>query len=242
MYKGIYVAMTGAQLKYQELDNITQNLANANTTGYKKTSFSTRLYPLLEGIPDKQNAVYPGARAMAVMGQSSVDTSEGNIVETGNTLDFAIEGDGFFAVQGTGGVDYTKNGSFSRNKDGFLVNGSGQQVLDTDNKPLRLSGNTVQVSTDGTVYVDAAAAGKLKVVKLDHATIQHVGNSLFSGTEAGASNADVVQGSIEMSNVNPITEMAGMISALREMDIISKVIKNFDTLAESAVTQIAKVA
>jgi len=68
-----------------------------------------------------------------------------------------------------------------------------------------------------------------------------VGDSLFSGMETGPSNAEVVQGNIESSNVNPIKEMAGMISALRDMDVISKVIKNFDTLAEMTVTQIAKV-
>ncbi|MBF0558737.1 MAG: flagellar hook basal-body protein [Nitrospirae bacterium] len=241
MYKGIYVAMTGAQLKYQELDNVTQNLANANTAGYKKTSFSTRLYPLLEGIADKQKAVYPDARSMTVMGKTSIDTSAGSLMETGNTLDLACVGEGFFAVQAGDNIYYTRNGSFARGKDGYLVDDSGQQVLDTNNKPIRIAGNTVQFSSDGTLYVDGAATDKLKVVNLDRATMQHIGNSLFSGTETGASNAEVVQGSVEMSNVNPIKEMAGMITALRDMDIISKVIKTFDTLAENAVTQIAKV-
>src|SRR5208283_3679780 len=196
MYKGIYIAMTGAQLKYQELDNITQNLANANTTGYKKTSFSTRLYPLLEGIADKQNAVYPDARSMAVIGRSVVDTSAGSVIQTGNTLDMACVGDGFFAVQGTGNIYYTRNGNFSRSKEGYLVDASGQQVLDTDNKPISVAGNTVQIAPDGTVYLDGSVTNKLKVVKLDRATLHQVGNSLFSGTEAGASGADVVQGSI----------------------------------------------
>ncbi|MGD0281736.1 MAG: flagellar hook basal-body protein [Dissulfurispiraceae bacterium] len=241
MYKGIYIAMTGAQLKFQELDNVTQNLANANTTGYKKTSFSSRLYPLLEGVTDNQNVAYPDARSMAYIGQYSIDTSAGSIRETGNPFDLAIAGDGFFAVQGAGNVSYTRNGNFSLRKDGSLVDGSGQQVLNTANKPINITGNGAKIAADGTIYVDGNPTDKLKIVKLKNGSIQHLGNSLYSGVEDGVSSGEVVQGSIEMSNVNPIREMAGMISALRDMDIISKVIKNFDTLAESAVTQIAKV-
>jgi flagellar basal-body rod protein FlgF len=241
MYKGIYIAMTGAQLKYQELDNLTQNLANANTTGYKKVSFSSRLYPLLEGVADKQNTVYPDAKAMAALGAYSTDTSAGNIKETGNPFDLTSTGNGFFAVQGAGKVYYTKNGSFSRTKNGNLVDGSGQKVLDSANQPIRIAADKIQITGDGTIYADGEISAKLKVVKLDPATVQHVGNSLYSGTEAGKPDGEVVQGSIEMSNVNPIKEMAGMISALRDMDIITKVIKNFDTLAQRTVTEIAKV-
>jgi flagellar basal-body rod protein FlgF len=242
MYKGIYVAMTGAQLKYQELDNVIQNLANANTAGYKKTSFSSRLYPLLEGVTDKQNPVYPDANPMATLGRSLVDTSVGSITETGNPFDLASTGNGFFAVQGAGGkIYYTRNGSFSRNKAGYLVDGSAQQVLDINNKPIQITGDKIQISNDGTIYADGNNSGQIKLVKLDPQTVQHVGNSLYSGTEAGTSDGGIIQGSTEMSNVNAIQAMAGMISALRDMDVISKVIKNFDTLAGNTVTQIAKV-
>ncbi|HXW68217.1 MAG TPA: flagellar hook basal-body protein [Dissulfurispiraceae bacterium] len=242
MYKGIYVAMTGAMLRNQELDNVTQNMANANTAGYKRTSFSSRLYPLLEGVTDKQNAVYPGAKAMAYFGQSSIDTSDGVVQPTGNPLDLACRGDGFFAVQGVGNnIYYTRNGSFSRSKDGLLVDGTGQQVLDTANKPIRIIGSQIQVEGDGTIYADGNNSGKIKLVKLDPSTVQHMGNSLFSGTEAGTSGGQILEGAIEMSNVNPIKEMVGIISALREFEVAQKVITNFDTLAEKTVTEIAKV-
>jgi len=242
MYKGIYVAMTGAMLRSQELDNVTQNMANANTAGYKRTSFSSRLYPLLEGVTDKQNTVYPNAKAMAYFGQSSIDTTDGVVQMTGNPLDLACRGDGFFAVQGVGAnIYYTRNGSFSRSKDGILVDGTGQQVLDTANKPIRIIGSQIQVEADGTVYADGNNSGKIKLVKLDPSTVQHMGNSLFSGTEAGTSGGQILEGSIEMSNVNPIREMVGIISALREFEVAQKVITNFDNLAEKTVTEIAKV-
>jgi flagellar hook-basal body protein len=147
MYKGIYIAMTGAVLRSQELDSVANNLANASTVGYKKTSFSSRLYPLLEGISGKdQRAIYPDARAMTYFGTYNIDTSEGSIKATGNPLDLAVKGDGFFAVESKGQTYYTRNGSFSMNKDGFLVTGSGQKVLDTANKPIRIEGENISIA------------------------------------------------------------------------------------------------
>lgn len=239
MYKGIYIAMTGAVLRSQELDSVANNLANVSTAGYKRTSFSCRLYPLLEGTSQNQKSVYPDARAMAYFGKYYIDTSEGNIRTTGNPLDLAIKGEGFFAVEGKGGTYYTRNGSFTINKDGFLVTGDGQMVLDTANKPVRIEGGSVTISPDGGIYVNGNMLARLKIVNLNN--VQHVGNSLFSGDEAGASKVEVIQGSIEMSNVNPIREMVGIIIALRQYETAQKVIKNFDDLSQRAVSEIAKV-
>lgn len=245
MYKGIYIAMTGAVLRSQELDSVANNLANVSTTGYKRTSFSARLYPLLEGISQKrQEAVYPDARAMAYFGAYHIDTSEGTIKTTGNPLDLAVNGEGFFAVESKGNIYYTRNGSFSMNKDGFLVTGSGQRVLDTANKPIRIAGENISIdkiniAPDGNIYVNGNALSKLKLVNLNN--IQHVGNSLFSGNEAGASRGEILQGSIEMSNVNPIQEMVGIINALRQYETAQRVIKNLDDLSQRTVSEIAKV-
>ncbi|MCL5063132.1 MAG: flagellar basal-body rod protein FlgF [Nitrospiraceae bacterium] len=244
MYKGVYIAMTGAVLRSQELDSVANNLANAGTAGYKKTSFSSRLYPLLEGVAQKHNAVYPDARAMAYLGTYHIDTSEGNIKTTGNPLDLAIKGDGFFAVESKGKIYYTRNGSFSMDKGGYLVTGNGQRVMDTANKPIRIEGESIStaninIAPDGNIYVNGNVAGRLKLVNLNN--VQHVGNSLFSGDEAGASKGEILQGSIEMSNVNPIQEMVGIITALRQYETAQKVIKNFDDLSQRAVSEIAKV-
>ncbi|HAK89950.1 MAG: hypothetical protein A2077_07450 [Nitrospirae bacterium GWC2_46_6] len=240
MYKGIYVAMSGAVLRSQELDNVANNLANAATAGYKKTGFSSRFYPMLEGISKAQDSVYPDARAMTHWGEYSIDTSNGNIKTTGNPLDVAVQGDGFFAVENKGKTYYTRNGSFSRNKEGFLTTMIGQKVLDTANKPIRLNGGVgVSIAADGNIYVDGNAAAKLKVAKIDN--VQHVGESLFSGDEAGESKGEVIQGGIEMSNVNPVRELVGIITALRQFDAAQKVIKHFDDLSQRAVSEIAKV-
>jgi flagellar basal-body rod protein FlgG len=245
MYKGIYIAMTGAVLRSQELDSVANNLANVNTTGYKKTSFSSRLYPLLEGISQKrQEAVYPDARAMTYFGAYNIDTSEGSIKTTGNPLDLAVKGEGFFAVESKGKTYYTRNGSFSMDKEGFLVTGSGQRVLDTANKPIRIVGENINIANiniapDGNIYVNGNVLSKIKLVNLNN--IQHVGDSLFSGNEAGASKGEILQGSIEMSNVNPVQEMVGIISALRQYETAQKVIKSFEDLSQRTVSEIAKV-
>ncbi|WP_203471629.1 flagellar basal-body rod protein FlgF [Dissulfurispira thermophila] len=241
----MYIAMTGAVLRSQELDSVANNLANVNTVGYKKTSFSSRLYPLLEGISQKmQDVVYPDARAMTYFGSYNIDTSEGSIKTTGNPLDLAVKGEGFFAIEGKGKTYYTRNGSFSMDKDGYLVTGNGQRVLDTANKPIRIVGENINtaninIAPDGNIYVNGNILSKIKLVNLNN--IEHIGDSLFFGNEVGVSKGEIMQGSIEMSNVNPIQEMVGIITALRQYETAQKVIKNFEDLSQRTVSEIAKV-
>jgi flagellar basal-body rod protein FlgG len=239
MYKGIYIAMTGAVLRSQELDSVANNLANVSTLGYKRTSFSSRLYPLLEGVSQEQKAIYPEARAMAYYGKYHIDTSEGNIKTTGNPLDLAIKGEGFFVVEGKDKTYYTRNGSFSMDKDGFLVTANGLKVMDSDNKPIKINGGSVNVAPNGNIYINGNIVAKLKLINLNN--IEHVGDSNFSGNEAGASKGEIIQGSQEMSNVNPIREMVGIITALRQYETAQKVIKSFEEMSQRAVSEIAKV-
>lgn len=236
MYKGMYVAMSGAVLRSQELDNVANNLANASTVGYKKNTFSSQLYPLTEGGGDY---IYLDARAMSYIGKYNIDTTEGDIKATGNVLDLAVRGNGFFAVENKGQVRYTRNGAFSKDREGNLASGDGSKVLDTAGKPIRIDGKDISIAPDGAIYVDGNNAGKLKVVNISN--IFHIGDSLFSGTETGAADGEVLQGSIEMSNVNPVREMVGIISALREYEAAQKVIQSFDELAQKGVSEIAKV-
>lgn len=242
MYKGMYVAMSGATLRSQELDTIANNLANASTVGYKRESFSSTMYAVRAANAGNTDPLYPDARIMAVhSGSTFMDKSEGNMRTTGNSLDLAIKGDGFFAVQGKspGQVFYTRNGTFRLDKDNFLVTAAGEKVLDTSNNPVKIAGDgAITVFKDGTINIGNVSAGKLKLVKLDNTT--HVGGSLFSGAEAGTAGGEVAQGTIEMSNVNPMIEMVGIINALREYEAAQKVITNFDTLAQRTVTEIAK--
>ena len=242
MYRGIYVAMTGSTLKLMELDNIANNISNVNTNGYKRTSFATRLYPLTEGLAQTQPSVYPDARAMASNGKLIIDQIQGTTQNTGAATDLSISGDGYFVLDVKGTQNFSRNGSFTIDKDGFLVSSEGYKVLGTTDKPINLGKGTKAapvIAADGTVSVEDSPVGQLKIVKIKDA--QHISNSLFSGKSDGPAKGDIKQGTIERSNVNPMQELVAMITAQRSFDSIQRVIKTFDELASRANTEIAKV-
>lgn len=245
MYKGMYIAATGAVMRSNDMDNVANNLANVNTSGYKKTTFSSRYYPILEGIAQAQPTIYPDARAMTYFGTASVDATPGPLQSTGNVFDLAIRGEGYFAVEKGGQTFYTRSGAFSLNKDGVLVTGDGMKVLDRANQPISVdpTEGAVTVASDGNIYLvdietkSNTPIAELKIVKV--ANVKHAGNSLYTGTEEDAIDFEVVQGGIERSNVNPVRELIGMIDAQRQYEMAQKIIQNFDALAQRAVTDIA---
>lgn len=240
MFRGVYVAMTGAVLRSREMDIVTNNLANVNTTGFKRSSFSSRMYPILEGIQDNQKVLYKDSRAMATFTNYKIDTMQGAIKTTNNPLDLAISGEGFFAIEDNKGQRfYTRNGNFTRNKDGYLVTQSGNYVLDRGNQRINIQGNGINISPDGNVYVEQNLVAQLKVSKVEN--IEHVSDSLFNGSEVGFANGQVMQGALEMSNTNPIREMVGIITALKQYETAQKVIQSFDDLTKRTVSDIAKV-
>lgn len=242
MYKGIYTAITGSNLKMMELDNIANNLANVSTNGFKRTSFSSRLYPIMEGLSQVAPATLPDARAMAWTGKSAIDSGQGMLQMTGNPLDNSINGEGFFVVDVKGETNFTRNGSFIIDKDGFLATSGGHKVIGTSDKPIKIgkdAKSSPQISTDGSVTVEGNIVGTLKVVKLTD--VQYLSDSLFTGKSAGAAKAEIKQGSIERSNVNPLRELVTMITAEREFQSIQQVIKSFDQLSQRAISEIARV-
>ncbi|HTZ18882.1 MAG TPA: flagellar hook basal-body protein [Dissulfurispiraceae bacterium] len=243
MYKGMYVAMTGSTLKMMELDNVTNNLANVSTNGFKRTSFSTRLYPITEALPQVNNAACPDARSMAFTGKYSIDPAQGVVQTTGNPLDVAINGEGFFIVDVKGERNFTRNGSFGIDKDGFLTAGNGYKVIGTDDKPIKLGKDlkaAPNIATDGSITVEGNTVGTLKMVKITD--IQNLSEALYAGKVAGSAKGEVKQGSLERSNVNPLRELVVMITAQREFQTIQQMMRSFDQLTSEAVTQIAKVS
>ncbi len=239
MYKGMYVAMAGSLLRSQELDNISNNLANVSTTGYKRMSFSSRFYPLLEGLAAKEDSFFPGARSMATATDVVIDSADGILKTTGNSLDLAIRGEGFFVVLEKGQKYYTRNGSFALDKDGFVVTPRGGKVLDGKDKPIKPGDGPITINGEGTVTVNGTVSGKIKLVKIED--LRYSGDSLFTGRETGPAKGDMVQGSVEMSNVNPIREMVGIINAVRQYEMAQRVMQSFNELTQRTVTEIAKV-
>ncbi|MGB9710029.1 MAG: flagellar basal-body rod protein FlgF [Thermodesulfovibrio sp.] len=239
MYKGIYITMTGMFMREKELEAVSHNLANINTTGYKRQQFASRLYPLLSGRPSELNAIYQDARAQTYFATQYIDTSQGVLKQTQNPFDLAIKGEGFFAVRQGDKIFYTREGSFTRDKENFLITQAGLRVLDENNNPIVIDGTKIEIGKDGSVSVDGNPVGRIKVVKLNN--LRHLGNSLYEGLEAGQANGEILQGWIEGSNVNPMSEMVQMIQAIRNFDLTQRATRNFDELAQRAVNEIARI-
>lgn len=237
MYKGIYIAASGAVLKQAELESISQNIANVNTAGYKKDTLSFKDY-LFQTEP----STAPDGRDMADLSGSKTDLSKGITVSTGNRLDIAVEGNGFIALEGD---RYTRRGDLDKNSEGFLTTHDGIKVLGQDG-PINIPADSVQVDIglDGKVSVMEANStvpteiDTIKVVDFGpDANLTKAGDGLFTANKGTGtpSTSTIKQGYLETSNVNAVKEMVHMIETMREFESYQKAMQAFDN-ATSQVT------
>lgn len=204
--------------RIDQLDAVTNNLANAGSLGYK--SFRIQF----NEIADASQAPGEGDRLLTAV---STDFSRGGIQATGNPLDVAIEGEGFFAVQTASGIAYTRRGSFSVNKKGDLVNDSGEDVLGTSGSKINIADGTVQIGGEGDIFVDGRKVDNLKVVVFsDKTKLERLPGSLFRdpGTAGLTENKkpEIHAEHVETSNVNVVTEMVQMINVQRMIEFYQK--------------------
>ena len=230
MYKGIYIAVSGAILKQTQLEVITQNLANANTTGYKKEGVSFKDYLL----PQEAAGAGSDGRDMTELSSYKTDFSNGTAVKTGNPLNISIEGPGLIALEGG---RYTRRGEFKKDKDGYLTTFDGTKVLG-DSGPISLPDGPVQIDStgkisvisDGNVSEDPVEVDTIKILDFTGSgDVEKVGDGLYTATGAGTPvSAGVRQGYLESSNVDSVKEMVRMIEAMREFESYQKAIQTFD--------------
>jgi flagellar basal-body rod protein FlgF/flagellar basal-body rod protein FlgG len=181
-----------------------------------------------------------------VLSGTQLDTSQGALVRTGNDLDLAMEGPGYFAVQTATGPVYTRGGNFRVSPKGQLITASGDPVLG-DNGPITIVGTPVSISPDGTISANGAISGRLKLVEFAPTVdIQSAGGTYYSapaGTAVSAKNSQVRQGMLESSNVNPVTSVVEMITAEREVETMRRVLTMFSTeLDKTAVQDLPRVS
>jgi flagellar basal-body rod protein FlgF len=163
MNNGIYAASTGLLARTQELDLAANNLANANTTGYRgeHVSFHSQLMTAASNVSTRAVATF------GVLGSPRTDFSQGSLEQTGNPLDLALEGSGFFTVQSPdGGVQYTRNGNFHLTADGELVTAQGLAVLGSQG-PITLPPGEVAIGPSGVISVNGDEAGELRLASFD---------------------------------------------------------------------------
>ena len=232
-FQSLYVLASGLFYQQRKLEVVSNNLANLNTNGFKKVLLTAQALPVKEPEGGKafspspqraeNNFVYP------IMGKQKVDTSGGELKKTGNPLDMAINGDGFFAVKVGGKILYTRDGHFLLDKNGYLVNQSGFPVVDENGNKILIGRSSlaeVRVTRDGVIFVRTRRVAKLKIVQLSG--VKHIGNNLYIGEEKPAKNYEVVQGFVEGSNVNPVEEMVKMIETVRAYEAFANGMKTLD--------------
>jgi len=242
MNSGLYAACAGLVAQSQALDLAANNLANINTTGYKGQFPS--FHSLLASADAVSNPVAQAVNDFGVLGDSRTSLVQGNLERTANDLDFALEGDGWFAVQASSGRLYTRNGSFHVDTTGRLVTTEGNPVLGAEG-PVTIPTGKLSVSANGTISVDGALAGQLRIVDFPSGTaLTAEGGSYFSapaGSER-AGTAQVVQGALENSNVNGISAAVGLVSLQRRADMLQQALtafhSNFNRIAAQDLSRI----
>ena len=240
MVSGKYSALAGAISREQRMANISGNLANINTIGYKKNRVSFE--SILRGeqqIGDAKGINYNRIR------NNFTDFTEGSIRDTANPLDLAIQGDGYFKVLAADGLKYTRRGDLHVNDQGILETGSKMAVMDESDQPIFVPDSDsakISVNAHGEVSIltidgSRTVVGKVGVFKVDdNSKLKRDSDTLFSLEEGGTvtpiEEPDLAIASLEGSNVNMTKEMTLMIDTLRTFETYQKVIKSYSKLGE----------
>ena len=227
MERGLYIAASGMVSEMARQDLIANDLANASTPGYKSDrAVQSSFGDLLLRNSQTGATVGPLGEGSRIERQVT-DLRSAPIRETGEDLDFAVEGDGYFAVQTAQGVRYTRNGQFTAAANGRLVDQLGNAVLGQNGRPITLG-------ADGKV--PAASVG---VFAVDNA--RKTGDNMFQGTTAGRGTGQVRSGALEGSGSDPVHAMTDMIASLRAFESGQKVITTIDATLNKAANQVGSL-
>jgi flagellar basal-body rod protein FlgF len=226
----------------ESLDLVANNVANAATGGYKadREFYSLYVGPEAEGgDPDT---------TMSVIERPWIDLSQGTLQTTGNALDVALSGSGFFAVAGPGGSLYTRNGSFRLAADGKLTTTEGYPLAGADGNPLTLTGSLpIDIAADGTVRQDGNIVGQLQVVDFPAARgLRKQGTNYFRLTDPtvtplAPAATSVEQGKLESSNTGTAESAIRLVSILRQFEMLQKAVSMANDMNKQAIEQVAKI-
>lgn len=255
MYTGLYAAVSGSLAQEKRLTLLTNNLANANTVGFKadRPVFEVEPLPTVSYVtPASATTPESIIPLNPLQGRDSVQTqlrtvvtdfAQGNVQPTGNPLDLALEGRGFFAVQTPDGVAYTRQGTLSLNAEGTLVTHSGLPVLG-ESGPIRITGGPPEIRPSGQVVVNGTEVGRLRLVDFAQtSSLSKQGDVLFRPTDPNtpttAATAVVRQGAIETANTEPVRLLVSVLETSRAYEAYQKVMQAFNDIAGRAVNDIA---
>jgi len=244
MDNSLLVSLSQQLAASRAMDVIANNLANASTPGYKRED--ARFEQYLERVAP--SSLERGPQTLSFVEDAGIarDTAQGAVTHTGATYDFAINGNGYFALQTPQGVRYTRDGHFSLNADGQIVNSSGYALLG-QNGPVTITPDDldVQVGPDGSISSTVNGIGtqvdQLRLVDFadDHALMKE-GSNLYSTTQAenAATGATIQQGALEASNVQPVVEISNMIQVMRAYQATTALSQSQQQLAGQAIQRL----
>jgi flagellar basal-body rod protein FlgG len=250
MVKGLYTSALGMMTQMKRMDIIADNLANVNTTGFKRDkaavhSFSEELLKRVDDPSDQpHHSVSMGRISQGVFIDDIYTVHEsGALKKTGGALDVAVAGAGFFVVQVDEGQMYTRDGSFSLDAEGSLITKEGSRVLG-EGGAITIPQGIVTISDDGRIYSSGVYVDTLRMASFqDERQLRKQGDNMFSaieGAEQGEFSGKITQGFLEASNVNPIREMTEMISVSRAYDANQRMIVSHDAIMSRTVNDIGR--
>lgn len=259
MIRGLYAGYTGMLNQQYRMDTITNNLANATTVGFKREGATSKSFEDVMAVKIKDSSVgYDMERIGQLnlgvkIGENYTDYNQGSLRETGNTFDLALDGRGFFAISFTNkdGVEmtkYTRDGSFTMDSEGMLRTKDGDFVLNDSGSTITMPTDAAEVLIDdlGRIYADGEFIDQIGITDFeDYSYLKKYGENMYTLVDGGVeqpAEARTLQGYLEMSNINVVSEMVEMISITRAYEANQKAIQTADSMLDKSVNSIGTVS
>jgi flagellar basal-body rod protein FlgF len=237
------LAASGLRARMESLDLLANNVANASTAGYKA---DREFYGLYAGQDEDDRG--DGTSTMPVIERPWTDHTQGTLHRTGNPLDLALDGHGFFAVNGPSGPLYTRSGSFHLAGDGRLITNEGYAVRNRGGSPIVLDATrNVQIAADGSITQDGKAIGQLEVVDFNSTGgLAKQGSAYFRVADpalrpSAPSNITVAQGQVEGSNTGSAEAAVRLVGVMRQFEMLNKAVTLGAEMNKRAIEEVAKV-
>ncbi|MBT9173527.1 MAG: Flagellar basal-body rod protein FlgG [Syntrophomonadaceae bacterium] len=249
MIRGLYTAASGMMVESARQETITNNLANSETTGFKRDLALQRAQAELPVLRVGDSNHLPLQPVIGTLGTGSLVAGihtvheQGVLRETGRKLDLSLAGAGFFTVETAQGVRFTRNGAFTLDADGFLLTDAGHRVMGTEGY-LQIPAGEMTVNDDGRLFVDGAPVGQLRLALFaEQELLSKQGESLFDagGQVALPAAAQVKQGFLESANIQVIQEIVRMIATQRAYETNQRALQAQDELLGKAVNEIGSL-
>jgi flagellar basal-body rod protein FlgF len=246
MDSGLYAAYTGLMARTQALDTAANNLSNAGTNGFRaqRDYFRGVLVDSLQPNSPGDSQVGRTVNDFGILGGNALDLSQGQIAATGNPLDLAIQGAGFFAIKRANGIRYTRDGAFQRSPAGVLQTSLGEPVLDAKQKPITIPTGDIHISPDGSVSVSSAQGSAIvgRVAVFDFANRYAL---TAEGTNRFTANAEkpitgtgaIEQGAVEGANEDAVHGSMQLVLVQRQAEMMQKALGVFNNEFDKTATE-----